>query len=555
MTQTVNTASTTTALASSANPSTFGASVTFTATVTAGATGTVTFYDGLTSLGSATISGNTATLSTSALTAGSHSLTAVYGGNASYATSTSSPLTQTVNSSATLPVVTGTPAAASVNAFAKATFTAAATGTPTPSVKWQKSTDGGATWSDIVAATATTYTTPATTASDNGSRYRAVFTNSAGSVATAGATLTVAYAPVINTNPVTTTVNVGSRATFTAAATGNPAATVQWQMSTTAGTTWSNVVGATSTTYTTPVAIASNNGTLYRAAFTNRVGSTTTVSATLKVNQAPSVTTQPINTLANIGSTATFRAAATGTPVPTVQWQKSTNSGSNWADVAGATSTVYTTPTLSGGDSGTLYRAVFRNGIGADVLTSNATLTVAAVAQVSGVAAGWGTQSANLLTNADGIRLLPSGRTTSIPWLNVNKLTLTLSQSITSLSAADVTFKSAAGLSYSVASISGSGTNWTVTLANSGIVSPDKLTVTIANSQLATFTRRLDVLAGDVNDDGIVNTLDVASVRNYLAGIGTNLIALVYLDVNGDGSVTSADQTLVTARNGRRLPI
>ena len=94
---TVNKASSATSVSSSANPSTYGGAVTFTATVTPGATGMVTFEDGATALGSGTISGTTATYTISALTGGCHSVTAVYGGNSNFNGSTSSVLTQTVN--------------------------------------------------------------------------------------------------------------------------------------------------------------------------------------------------------------------------------------------------------------------------------------------------------------------------------------------------------------------------------------------------------------------------------------------------------------------------
>jgi hypothetical protein len=100
--QTVNKASTATSLTSSANPSTAGQSVKFTATVSpvapgAGApTGTVTFKDGTTTLGTAALAGGKATLSTSMLSAGSHSITAVYGGDANFFGSTSGILTQSV---------------------------------------------------------------------------------------------------------------------------------------------------------------------------------------------------------------------------------------------------------------------------------------------------------------------------------------------------------------------------------------------------------------------------------------------------------------------------
>jgi hypothetical protein len=79
-------APTATALTSSLNPAPVGQAVTFTATVTAVApgfgtpTGSVTFFDGTTSLGSATLNNGVATLTTSALAAGMHSITASYGG-------------------------------------------------------------------------------------------------------------------------------------------------------------------------------------------------------------------------------------------------------------------------------------------------------------------------------------------------------------------------------------------------------------------------------------------------------------------------------------------
>ncbi len=94
--------SSTVRLNSSLNPSTYGNSVTFTASVTCEetATGTVTFMDGTTVLGTSTIVDTTAAFATdtdSNLTAGSHSITAVYNGNANCNGSTSPTLTQTVN--------------------------------------------------------------------------------------------------------------------------------------------------------------------------------------------------------------------------------------------------------------------------------------------------------------------------------------------------------------------------------------------------------------------------------------------------------------------------
>ena len=102
LTQTVNQSVSLTALASSANPSVFGQTVTYTATVTASApgtgipTGTVTFKEGAVTLGSGTLTSGIATFTSSALAVGSHSLTAIYGGDTNFASSTSSALAQVV---------------------------------------------------------------------------------------------------------------------------------------------------------------------------------------------------------------------------------------------------------------------------------------------------------------------------------------------------------------------------------------------------------------------------------------------------------------------------
>ncbi|MGH9595223.1 MAG: Ig-like domain-containing protein, partial [Edaphobacter sp.] len=84
-------------LASSVNPSSPGQSVTFSATVHAGATGSVTFLDGTTILGTGVVnSAGVATFTTSTLTIGSHPVTASYGGDSGYSAATSAVLTQVV---------------------------------------------------------------------------------------------------------------------------------------------------------------------------------------------------------------------------------------------------------------------------------------------------------------------------------------------------------------------------------------------------------------------------------------------------------------------------
>jgi hypothetical protein len=168
---------------------------------------------------------------------------------------------------------------------------------------------------------------------------------------------------------------------------------------------------------------------------------------------------------------------------------------------------------------------------------------------VTGVAADWGTQSVALQTAADGIRLLPAGRNTDLPWLGINRVQITLGAAAT-LSAGDVTVHSASGINYGTVTISGSGTSYTITLAQP-INLADRVTITIANASIATFTRRLDVLPGDFNDDGVVNSQDMVGVRNEILGLAP---ITIYGDINGDGKVDINDYNAVRARIGTTLP-
>ncbi len=101
------------------------------------------------------------------------------------------------------PAVTRQPANVSVTAGQAASFTAAGS-TPAnclaPSVRWQVSADHGTTWSNVASATSATLTVGSTTTSESGLRYRAVFTNAAGSTDSSPATLTVlpSDAPVVS---------------------------------------------------------------------------------------------------------------------------------------------------------------------------------------------------------------------------------------------------------------------------------------------------------------------------------------------------------------------
>ena len=107
------------------------------------------------------------------------------------------------------PTVTGAPADTTVDRGTSATFTASATGDPVPTLQWQVSGNGGVDWTDVGGATASPYTFTAR-AVDTGKKYRAVFTNAAGSTPSTAATLTVIHPAVVITSwPSATAIRYG----------------------------------------------------------------------------------------------------------------------------------------------------------------------------------------------------------------------------------------------------------------------------------------------------------------------------------------------------------
>lgn len=224
-------------------------------------------------------------------------------------------------------------------------------------------------------------------------------TNSGGS-ATATVSITVnaaAVAPAFTTHPSSLTIIAGQNAHFTAALSGTPTPTLQWQLSTDNGGTWGDLPGATNTAFDVMGATLPDSGRQFRVVATNGAGNVTSQVATLTVNAAavaPAFTAQPANQSVTAPTSATFSAAVTGSPTPALQWQRSMDGGGMWLDLAGATASSYSTPATSTSDNGAQFRAVASNSAG--TVHSNAgTLTVAA----SPVGKAW--QTAQLIETGD----------------------------------------------------------------------------------------------------------------------------------------------------------
>ncbi len=250
------------------------------------------------------------------------------------------------------------PASQTVNASSKVTFTAAATGNPTPTYQWRK--NGAA----ISGATAATLTLSGVTAAAAGT-YAVTVTNPAGSLTSSGATLAVRQSPTFTLHPASQTVKVSSTVTFTAAASGSPTPTNQWRKNGVA------IPGATSAPLTLNNVTTTAAGT-YTVLATNTGGTATSGAATLVVQSPPVVTLHPADESVAVGGSVTFSAAAVGVPAPTYQWR---NDG---VAIPGATAASLTLSNVALGDIAA-YSVAATNLMGTEI-SNVAQLTVVPVA-------------------------------------------------------------------------------------------------------------------------------------------------------------------------------
>lgn len=325
-----------------------------------------------------------------------------------------------VSASGIAPSVSTQPVSAAVTIGADATFTVAASGSPTLRYFWQVAAPGSASWTDLTdnvtyrGTNTATLTVKGTTAGLSGGAYRCAIFNGYGYAISDWASLTVAapaVAPSIIAHPANNTVNSGDTATFTVAASGTATLRYYWQVATPGSTSWTDLSnggiysGVNTATLTVAGAASGQNGNAYRCAIFNAAGYVISDWASLTVAApavAPSVTTPPSNATVSAGDIATFNVVAAGTTLR-FYWQVATPGSTSWTDLtnggnySGVNTATLTISSVASGQSGNAYRCAIYNSAGY-AISDWASLTVAAPAVAPSVT----THPSNRTVNSGG---------------------------------------------------------------------------------------------------------------------------------------------------------
>lgn len=243
----------------------------------------------------------------------------------------------------------------------------------TGSIQWQSSPNN-ATWTNIPAATAATYTAVNLTAT---TYYRAVVTSGAcGSLNTASVVINVDPASVAGTVSPLTLARCSGTNSSTFTITGSTGS-IQWQSSPD-NATWTNMSGEVNPSLTVTNLVAT---TYYRAVVTSGVCSSVNTSSAVVLISPPvvsgSVTPATSTVCSGTNSTLLTLAGHTGT----IQWQSSPNNAT-WTNIPAATAATYTATNLT---ATTYYRAVVTSGACGSLNTTSVVVNVDA-APVAGTA-------------------------------------------------------------------------------------------------------------------------------------------------------------------------
>jgi hypothetical protein len=292
-------------------------------------------------------------------------------------TASSGPAVVTVGSS-----IVSQPASVSVAVTQSAILSVNVSGMPAFRYQWYLASPDALSAVPIAGATASSYTTPAVSAGDNGDQYYVIVTDACGTQLTSStATITVTgilVPPTIETQPVSQHINPGGTATFSVVASGSPTLMYQWYVIAAGQSAGNAIPGAISASYDVPASatLITNDQDRYFVNVSNLYGAATSQQATLSVGSGINITQQPASLYVAQGATGTFTVAATSSLPLTYQWYLAAVGTSSFTPIAAATNASYTIPAASASDNGSTYYVVVSNGVNSSVQSATAALTV-----------------------------------------------------------------------------------------------------------------------------------------------------------------------------------
>jgi hypothetical protein len=480
-------------------------------------------------------------------------------------------MTININQTSSAPAITLQPLSVTMCEGPNIILRSAASGSPPPTAQWQRSTDAGVTWIDEPLFQGRTTDTLLMSSSIglSGWRFRNVYTNANGSDTTDEAIITTQQNYVLSDVP-DTTVCTGTSVTYAPAVVGVGTPTYQWEVSV-GGGDYTAIAGET--TQTLVVATdPSLHGNRYRLTLTNGAcGTSATNGGLLTVNYPPTVTSSPSTQSLCAGQSASFTVASDARPTATSQWQTSTDGGTSWSNVAGATATTLSFTAATTHD-GHRFRAIVTNTCGIDTsdaatlsvgsaptITSHpasitictghsTTLSVSAVALGSSpISYQWRKDGSDLTGETDSTLTIADATTASAGSYDV---VVTACSASSTSNAAVVTVAPAPTLSVALSrSLISSSAHAlvpiTATVSASGGCSP-----AISLDAITSSEADAGVVAGDLAGDIVADSLDLTPAETAFslraeAGAAGRVYSVIYRIV--DGAYEARDTSLVIA--------
>jgi len=366
------------------------------------------------------------------------------------------------------PSIITPPASVTTVATSNATFDVVVDGTAPFTYQWRKNSV------NLPGANAATLSLTNVTLASAGS-YSVAVGNSAGSVTSTVATLTILSPPVIVTQPTDQVSAPGNSVSLSVTAYGTETLSYQWFKGGAALTDGTAFSGANSNVLTIAT-LTTNEVDVYYVTISNSLGSVTSSSASISVNVSPIISVQPVSQITARSNIVIFSVIATGTGPLVYQWRKD---GSN---LAGATASTLTLTDVTANQNG-IYSVRVTNIFGSTT-SSNASLAVYIPPRISAsptnCTAIMGTNVAFAATVKGTVPLVYRWLKNEIPLFDGGNISGAASNVLT---IASITPDDAAIYSLAVSNIVGyatsAGANLTVLVPPSIVLQPSNQTVTL----------------------------------------------------------------------------